>query len=443
MTVQSDVAPKGVKSPPEKLNPMARRALAAGTVGTLIEWYDYGLYGAAAGLIIGELFFPTFGGTGGALAAFATFAVGFFVRPVGGMIIAHFGDKYGRKPVLIGTIVMMGTATVLMGLLPTYNQIGIWAVVLLIFLRMVQGAGAGAELAGAMTMVAEFAPKNRRAFVTAIPNGCGAGGGVMLATMAFLIVSSLPDDAMLSWGWRIPFLLSGLLFGVAVYIRYRLEETPEYSAAKEQALSENEKNKVPLIGLLKDHPREVIFGALSGTALNATFYVLLTFSGTYMVNTLNMTRFDSLVAMSVTAFAGACSAPITGRIADHVGARSVYRAGGVLLVALAFPLFLAFESANLVVICIAMATCSFFIYGCSVGGQGAFLANLFATRYRFSGIAITREMNALAVAGPTPFVAAALVGAMGGAPWLVAAYLAACGLITVLSATALRKSYDE
>ncbi|MFF2347646.1 MFS transporter [Pseudarthrobacter sp. NPDC058119] len=426
----------------EKLNPMARRALAAGTVGTLIEWYDYGLYGAASALIIGPLFFSELSGSAGVLAAFATFAVGFFIRPLGGLVMAHFGDRYGRKPVLIATIVLMGAATVLMGLLPTFGQIGIWAPILLVVLRMLQGAGAGAELAGAMTMVAENPPNSRRSYLTSIPNRIPARA-LFIALLAYLAVSSLPEADMLGWGWRIPFLASGVLFVVALYIRHRLEETPEFVQAKEKSLEEASKHKVPLVQLLRTHPREVIFGALSGSTHNGNFYVLTAFSVTYLTTQVGMTKTESLAAMATASLCACLSAPIMGNIADRIGARKMYAFSGAALAVLAFPLFAALNTGNMLVICAAMGACSIIVFGCGAGGQGAFLANLFPTEYRFSGIAITRELNAMAVAGPTPFIATALVAALHGAPWLVAGYLVLCGVVTLVSVLAVKDRYGK
>lgn len=346
----------------EKLSPPARRALLAGVVGTLIEWYDYGLYAAASALVLPALFFPNTDPTVGTLAAFATFAVGFFSRPVGGIIIANLGDKYGRKPVLIMTIILMGAATTLMGVLPTYHDIGVWAVVLLVALRFLQGAGAGAELAGAMTLVTEYAPKSRRAFVTAIPNGAAAGG-TLLATLAFLAVSTLPQDAMLSWGWRIPFLLSAVLFLVAFYIRHRIEETPDFERAKAAALEQNAKSRVPLVQLIKQQPKTIALAFLSGTALNVVFYTLVAFMASYMTNQLKLSRTDSLLAVSVTALVGFASAPIMGNIADRIGPGRSYRIGAILVVVAAFPLFMAMETRNILVITIAMSLVAFFAYG--------------------------------------------------------------------------------
>jgi MHS family shikimate/dehydroshikimate transporter-like MFS transporter len=204
-----------------------RRAVTASTVGTIIEWFDYALYGAAAGIIINKLFFPQISPSAGVLAAFATFAVGFFSRPLGGILISHIGDRFGRKPALIFTVTLMGLSTVAMGLLPTYAQAGIWAPTLLVILRLVQGFGAGAEYAGAVTLVAEYVPPERKAYYTAYLQAATVVG-IMLATLMFLLVSYLPEETLFAWAWRVPFLVSALMFLVALYIRKNLDETPEY-----------------------------------------------------------------------------------------------------------------------------------------------------------------------------------------------------------------------
>lgn len=422
----------------EKLNPMARRALAAGTVGTVIEWYDYALYGAASALILPALFFPNVDSSVATLAAFATFGVGYAARPIGGLIIANLGDRYGRKPVLMMTIILMGAATMLMGLLPTYETVGVWAPMMLIVLRLLQGAGAGAELAGAMTMAAEYAPASRRSFVTAVPIGAGAGGS-LLATLAFLLIYTLPQEQVLGWAWRIPFLASALLFAVGFYIRNRIEETPEFARAAQEALETNARRRLPLAELLRTQPKEMLLGALTGTSVNISFYVLLTFTVSYMTKQVGMSRTDALIAMSVTALVGFISAFVMGNIADRISPRKCYRLGGVFLMISAFPLFFVLQTGSLLLICIAMSLTVFFAYGASIGGQGAFLTNLFPVRNRFSGIAFTRELNSVAVAGTTPLIAAALVQLLDGQPWLVSAYMVVGGLVTVISVSLIRK----
>ncbi len=233
------------------MTPQARRAIAAAYFGTLIEWYDYALYGAAAGLVIGPLFFPDVIPASASMLAFATFAVGFVVRPLGGLIISHLGDRVGRKPAMILTIVLMGIATVGIGLLPTAEAIGVAAPILLILFRFIQGFGAGAELAGALTLVAEYAPERRRGRVIGLVTS-GAPGGAFLATLAFTFASMLPGDVLLGGAWRIPFLVSAVLFVLALWIRRRLEETPEYRDAVTNA--EQSATKVPLAELFRRSP---------------------------------------------------------------------------------------------------------------------------------------------------------------------------------------------
>ena len=428
-------------TPVEQTN--IRRAVAAATIGTAIEWFDYALYGAAAGLIINKLFFPQFSESAGVLAAFATFAVGFFSRPLGGIVISHIGDRFGRKPALIFTIALMGASTVAMGLLPTYAQIGIWAPVLLVVLRLLQGFGAGAEYAGAVTLVAEYVPPERKAYYTAYLQAATVVG-IMLATLSFLLVSLLSEETLFGWAWRVPFLASGLLFFVALYIRKHLDETPEYVAAMEKAAEKRHEAQVPLRELISKSPRELLFGFLSVTGHNANAYILSAFSLSYMTNTLGMTRTDALTAVMIATLTGIITTPFIGALADRVGHAKVYLFGAVFVFCYAFPMFALLDTKNLLLCTIALSIG----YGIGFGGlasaQGAFLANLFPTRYRFSGIAMTRELNSVAIAGPTPFIAAALVTAGGGKPTYVVAYLMLCCAVTAIAVLAVRsRSYER
>jgi len=244
--------------------PGAGRALFAAIVGTVIEWYDYALYGTAAGLVIGPLLFAG-SSAGASLAAFATFAVGFVARPLGGVLVGHVGDRHGRRPAMLLTVVLMGVATVGIGLLPIHLAIGAAAPVLLVLLRLLQGMGAGAELAGAMTLVAEFAPPRRRGLYTSLVL-FAPPAGIVLASVAFLWAASQGDDALLAWAWRVPFLASAVLFALAVFIRAKLEESPEYEAALARARQQGQGRKVPLLQLLRHHTRAVLAGffALTG-----------------------------------------------------------------------------------------------------------------------------------------------------------------------------------
>ena len=415
-----------------------RRAVIAATIGTIIEWYDYALYGAAAGLIINKLFFPQFSAVGGVLASFATFAVGFFARPVGGLLISHFGDRYGRKPALIFTIALMGLSTVGMGLLPDFHQIGIWAPVLLVALRLLQGFGAGAEYAGAVTLVSEYVPPARRGYFTAFLQSATVVG-IMFATLSFLVMSYMPEETLLSWGWRVPFLISALLFFVALYIRNSLDETPEYVVAMEHAAAKREHERVPVGELLRNSSKQVLFGFLAVTGHNANAYILSAFCLSYMTNTLHMARSDALTAVIIATLVGIVLTPLLGALSDRIGYAKVYAGGAVVMIIFAFPLFWLLDSKNVAYAAFAMSVGYGLGFGGMAGPQGAFLANLFPTRYRFSGIAFARELNGLLIAGPTPFIAAALVAASNGAPKYVALYLMVCCLLTVISVWILRR----
>ena len=415
-----------------------RRAVIAATIGTIIEWYDYALYGAAAGLIINKLFFPQFSAVGGVLASFATFAVGFFARPLGGILISHFGDRFGRKPALIFTIALMGLSTVGMGLLPDFHQIGIWAPVLLVALRLLQGFGAGAEYAGAVTLVSEYVPPARRGYFTAFLQSATVVG-IMFATLSFLVMSYMPEETLLSWGWRVPFLISALLFFVALYIRNSLDETPEYVVAMEHAAAKREHERVPVGELLRNSSKQVLFGFLAVTGHNANAYILSAFCLSYMTNTLHMARSDALTAVIIATLVGIVLTPLLGALSDRIGYAKVYAGGAVVMIIFAFPLFWLLDSKNVAYAAFAMSVGYGLGFGGMAGPQGAFLANLFPTRYRFSGIAFARELNGLLIAGPTPFIAAALVAASNGAPKYVALYLMVCCLLTVISVWILRR----
>jgi MFS transporter, MHS family, shikimate and dehydroshikimate transport protein len=433
MSTTSTTTPASPESPVrEATSPGARRALVAAMVGTLIEWYDYALYGAAAGLIIGPLFFPDSISTAGTMAAFATFAVGFVVRPLGGVIISHIGDRFGRKPAMILTIILMGLATVAIGLLPTALEIGMWAPLLLVFFRLIQGFGAGAELAGAFTLVAEYSPRHKRGFHTGLINATPAAG-TTIATLAFLAVASLPDEVLFGGAWRIPFLMSGLLFFVALYIRRRLEETPEYTAAADARAEASHEQKVPLRELFKNSPAPLLAGFLATTGHNAYLYVLTAFSISYLTATVGMAREDALLAVVVSSLFGMVASPIGGLIVDRVGARRVLAWAGIFGALYAIPLFLLMQSGNLPLVILGMSVGQALVLGATQGSQGAFLTNLFPARYRFTGVATAREFNGALVAGTTPLIATALIGLAGGEIWLAAAFIILCALLTLAS----------
>ena len=420
-----------VASSPARLTPGARRALFAATLGTLIEWYDYALYGAAAGLVIGPLFFAG-SGSEASLAAFATFAVGFVARPLGGVLIGHLGDRHGRRPAMLLTILLMGAATVGIGLLPTAAAIGAAAPLLLIAFRLLQGLGAGAELAGAMTLVAEFAPAKRRGFFTAIVLATPPAG-IALATVAFLWASSAGDAALLDWAWRIPFLASAVLFFVALFIRAKLEETPEYRQASEHA-DEARKRKLPVMELMRKDPVAVLIGFFSITGHNALNYIMAVFAIGLMASpAVGMSRPEALLAVTVGSLAGVVATPAGGWLADRLGAGRVLAIGSAAGALFAFPLFAALTSGSVAVATATIAVGYGVVIAMTSGAQGAFLTNLFPPERRFSGVGLARELNGAIVAGLSPLIAGALIAAAQGSTWSAALFLAACCASSVIA----------
>lgn len=419
----------------QQVNPVQeRRVLLAGTVGSIVEWYDFGLFGAASALVIGPLFFSSeLSSTNATLAAFTTFAVGFFARPVGGMLIANFGDRFGRKPALIFTLVLMGLSTFLMGCLPTYDHIGIWAPILLVALRLCQGAGAGAELAGTMTIISETIRPSRRAFGTAVPNGATAIGSA-LGVVTFLVVALLPGDILLTWGWRIPFLLSAVILLVAVFIRRRVEEAPEFLAAKERA-EKYAAEKIPVVRLIRTQWRNLLlgFGAMAGH--QAMSYITTTFAISYITKNLSMSNTVALTASLTASLVGAVLAAGFGLAADRVGAARVFALGGAYCMLMAFPMFALLDTRAPLLIGAALVLTYSVSFAAMAGAQGAFLVDLFPADVRFSGVAFCRELAGTLIGGPAPLVAASLVIVGGGKPWLVAALLAICCAVTVASVT--------
>lgn len=419
-----------------------RRVVIASSAGTIIEWYDFALYGVASALVFARLFFPNQSGVGGTLASFAVFAIAFFVRPVGGIIAAHVGDRIGRKPVLIATVTLMGASTVLIGLLPTYAVIGEWAPVLLVSTRVLQGLGAGAEFSGAVTTVAEYAPSDRLAYYTSWSQAC-VGLATAVATGLFALLSLLPPEVVLGWAWRVPFLLSLPIFGVAVFIRRRIEETPEFQQTKaEMAASDVPPEKVPLWTALRNAPRELVIGVLCGSGINVVAYLINTFALSYAVKTLGVTSAVATVSVVVGVGSSFLTVPLFGRLADRVGYRKVFMGGAIFLALYAYPYFQLLDTRNPALIVVAM-TIGFGIGQASmIGSQSAFLAELFPTHYRFTGIAVSREISVMALGGTTPYIATAIVAANGGSPTGVVLFMVAALLVTVVSLALARRRTD-
>lgn len=401
-----------------------RRVIVASCVGSALEWYDFFIYATAAGLVFGKLFFADFGGKG-TLIALATFGVGFIARPFGGLFFGHLGDRIGRKPVLLITLMLVGVGTVLIGLLPTYEQIGIWAPICLVILRLVQGFGAGAEYTGAVIMLAEFAPPGKRGFWSSFAPA-GVGLGMLMASGAFWLVSKLPPEDFMSWGWRLPFLASIVMIAFGLYVRARIDETPvfEQIAAKPEAKAKN-----PIFESIAKQPRNffVVLGAR--LAENGFGYLFPVFGLSYAVNNLGFPKDQTLfVLMSSYVIQIACVIGFAA-LSDRIGRRPVYMAGAIFGCLVAFPFFWLLETRTF-----AASVAAFWLaqiaVGTMFGVQAAYFSELFGPARRFSGFAFARELGSLLAGGPAPALATALVSWASGSSWPVAIYAIVLGILT-------------
>jgi MHS family shikimate/dehydroshikimate transporter-like MFS transporter len=404
-----------------------REVVAASLVGTVIEWYDFFIYAAAAAVVFNELFFPSFGSLAGTMAAFGTYAVGFFARPVGGVIFGNLGDKIGRKAILVITLMLMGAATTLMGLLPTAGAIGVWAPILLLALRILQGLGAGAEFGGAVIMAAEYSPEGRRGFYASLP--CtGVAIGLLLSSGIFALFSSLPEEQFLAWGWRVPFLLSILILAVGLYIRLRVLETPVFSQVKE---TDTEVER-PVVEVVRAQPRNLLVAIGARFSENGNSYLFNTFVLTYVASQLKLSENTALMGVLIASALGLITIPFFGALSDRVGRKPVYFAGAAFIALFAFPFFwlLDTKSTPLIWLAIILST-SVGIYA-MFSPQAAYFSELFDTRVRYSGIALAREISAPLAGGIAPFIATALL-AWSGSYWPIAVYMILLSLITMFA----------
>ncbi|WP_420464807.1 MFS transporter [Panacagrimonas sp.] len=387
----------------------ARKVLAASFIGTTFEWYDFFIYASAAALVFGPLFFPNVSDFAGQLAAFSTFAVGFIARPLGGIVIGHFGDRVGRKHMLVFCLLSMGLATVLIGLLPTYEQIGIWAPILLVLLRVLQGIGIGGEWGGAVLMAVEYAPPNRRGLYGGFVQ-IGTPAGLILANLAFLsVVAFVPEDQFLTWGWRVPFLLSAVLVIVGLVIRLQLEETPVFADATAKA---PKKEKVPLFVVLRSHWKGVLAGGLTMSSTAMIGYVLIAYILSYGVNNLEMPRSTmiTLVLLSSTVWLFTCL--IFAHWSDRWGRRRVYTWGALGGLLWAFPFFLLMDTRNL-----ALMTLAMFVLALPLAAMyspvAAMLSELFPTRLRYTGNSLAYQVGTLFGGAFVPVIATTLYQVYG------------------------------
>ncbi|WP_107316520.1 MFS transporter [Achromobacter xylosoxidans] len=405
----------------------------ASMMGTTIEWYDFFLYGTAAALIFNKIFFPSFDPLTGTLAAFATYSVGFFARPLGGVIFGHYGDRIGRKSMLLITLLLMGVPTILIGLIPSYEQIGYWAAVLLVLMRFLQGIAVGGEWGGAVLMAVEHAPEGKKGFFGSLPQA-GVAPGLILSSLAMGAVAGLPEQDMLSWGWRLPFLASVVLLAVGWFIRVKVAESPDF----EQMRDKGAKVEVPVAAVLRHH-RRALWTVVGARLAEVTwFYTVVTFSLAYATGTLGIPRAVMLDATIWGAALALFSMPLFGMLGDRIGHKWVFMAGAVGILACA-PLFFQLLATGqtgwiIVAVCLAVGL----VYACLYGPEGTLFSSQFPAEVRYTGISLAVQVSGAIGGGLAPIVATWLLARAGGDPKYVVWYLSALGVVAVFSAWRMR-----
>jgi len=406
-----------------------RRVVMASLIGTTIEWYDFFLYGSAAALVFNKLFFPKFDPLTGTLLAFATYALGFVARPVGGIVFGHFGDRIGRKRLLMLSLVLMGVATILIGLLPTYGQIGVWAPIGLIILRLVQGFAVGGEWGGAVLMAAEHGDAARRGFWASWPQAGVPAGNLLAAAVLAIMAAAQTEAEFLDWGWRVPFILSALLVIVGWYIRDKVAESPMFEAEIKAA---EVPSKVPAMEVLRERPKALVLGAGLRLGENISYYILTVFSLTYLVDVSKESRSLALNALLIGAAVQFFAIPLLALLSDRIGRRPVYALGAFGLAIWSFVMFGLLGSGDNVSIILALVV-GLVLHGAMYGPQAAFITELFPTRIRYSGVSIAYQLTSIVAGSLAPIIALWLYKQYGSAT-PVAIYVAAACVISGISA---------
>lgn len=412
-----------------------RRVAVASLIGTTIEWYDFYVYGIAAALIFSQLFFPEFSEASGTLISIATIGVAFVARPIGGIVFGHYGDRIGRKSVLIITLLIVGAATVLIGLLPSYDTIGVAAPILLVALRFAQGIGLAGEWGGAVLMAAEHAPENRRGFYAGWPQ-VGVAVGVILANGIFLALAAvLTEEQLFSWGWRIPFLASILLIGVGLFIRLKVMESPVFQALEKS----DTKAKAPLLEAVRKHPKTLVLATLAVVLNLVAFYALMTFMMSYTTTNLGMERTPVLLATLVGAVVLGVGTLFASRISDSWGRKRTIIAFYSGWLVFAFPMFWLVNTKHFPLLALALIIGMFLTS--AYGPIAAFLAELFPARVRYSGMSISFQMAAVIGGGLAPIAAVAMVNS--GLGWGAVALLITITAAISISAVLALKEPDK
>lgn len=415
-----------------------KRVAGASFIGTALEGYDFLLYASAAALVFGQLFFPvTEDPIIGTLLAYSTFTVGFIARPIGGIVAGHYGDKIGRKPMLVLTLMVMGVATMLIGFLPTYAQIGVWAPILLTLLRFIQGLAYGGEWGGAILMVVEYAPEKRRGFWGSLPQAA-VPFGFLIATAMLSICIAISGDQFLVWGWRIPFILSILPVLVGLYIRMKIDETPEFQKIREQSAVE----KAPVIRAVSQYWKQILLATGVFVLVSGPYYIIISFMLSYGTGTLGVPREVMLTGVLLASGVQIFACVGFAALSDVVGRRPVLFGGGIFMLLYAFPLFWMVNTGEPLVIWGALSL-GLFAFGALYGPIAAFFAELFVSNVRYTAASLGYQVGQVFGGGIAPFVSTALLAMTGGAYWPVAVYMMVLTVIGLASIWALAETRPQ
>ncbi|MEA2841461.1 MAG: transporter, family, shikimate and dehydroshikimate transport protein [Methylobacteriaceae bacterium] len=436
MSTASDAMhlPPGAFVPPR--NQAMGSVVFAGTIGTIIEWYDFLIYGTAAALVFNTLFFPKFDPVTGTIAALGTYAAGFFARPIGAWIFGHYGDRIGRKKMLILTMIITALGTFAIGLMPTYNQIGVFAPILLIVLRILQGIGLGGEWGGASLMVLEHAPANRRGFYGSLVQ-VGFPLGVAASTSAFALAALLPQADLMTWGWRLPFLFSVVLLGVGLYVRTRVPETPLFTAMKQRG----DIAKAPFLDVVLRQKKTFLLAIGLKISEVSWVYIVTVFAVVYATTQLGLPKSTLLNAIIIGSLIEVFTIPLFGYLSDIVGRRALYFAGAIFTILFAFPLFWLIDTKNAFVIGATVAVALSFGHGMMFGLLSTYLPELFGTKVRYTGASLGFQVAAAIGGGLSPILATSLSSSFGGTAG-VSLLLIMLASITLIATLCARETRD-
>ncbi|WP_226646330.1 MFS transporter [Mesobacillus subterraneus] len=413
------------------------RVLIASLVGSSIEWFDYFLYGTMAALVFNQLFFVNEDPTVGLLLAYASFALSFFIRPFGGIIFSHIGDRIGRKKTLVLTLSLMGAATFAMGILPTYQAIGVAAPIILITLRLIQGLGIGGEWGGALLLATEYAPAERRGFFGSIPQ-MGVTIGMVMGTLALWLMSLLPEQQFMSWGWRVPFIFSALLVVFGLWIRKGIDETPEFKEVQQKG----EIPKLPIVDTLRYYWKEVLITIGAKVVETAPFYIFSTFIVSYATSTLGFSRSAVLGSVMVSTVITTILIPIMGSLSDRVGRKKMYIVGTVAMMAFAFPYFWMIHQGSVLMLVLATIIGLGIIWAPITAVLGTMFSEIFDAKVRYTGVSLGYQIGAAVAGGTAPLVATALLAAFDNSYVPVALYIMFTAVVSLIAIWAVKSRVE-